>query len=75
MALSDSNLKQVRTIVKEEINESLDEKLTELKSDFFERVDPILKKVVTAREERPLLENRMEKLEAIHLKGKRQFSS
>lgn len=55
---------------KEEILEEIDEKLTKLKSDFFERVDPVLKEVTTAREERPLIENRIEALEEIHPKGK-----
>lgn len=54
----------------EEILEAIDEKLTKLRSDFFERVDPILKEVTTAREERPLIENRHEALEEIHPKGK-----
>jgi len=42
------------------LDDKLDEKLTQLKSEFFERIDPILKEVVTAREERPLIENRLE---------------
>lgn len=75
MALSNIDLKQVRTIVKEEIDESLDEKLTKLKSDFFDRIDPILKEVTTAREERPLIENRLEALEEIHPKGKHLSAS
>ena len=75
MALSNSDLKQVRTIVKEEIDESLDDKLTNLKSDFFEKIDPILKEVTTAREERPLIENRLERLEKIHPKGKHVSAS
>ncbi len=75
MALSNSDLKQIRTVVKEEIGESLDEKLTALKSEFFERIDPILKEVKTSREERPLLENRLEALEEIHPKGKHVLSS
>jgi BMFP domain-containing protein YqiC len=67
MNLSNSDLNKVRTIVKEEVEdvleEKLEEKLTKLKSEFFERIDPILIEVVTAREERPLIENRLEKLE------------
>ena len=35
-------------------------KLTMFKSEFFEKIDPISKEVVTAREERPLVENRLE---------------
>lgn len=81
MALTKGDLNQVRSIVAEELDdkldnqkevilEEIDEKLTNLRSDFFEKVDPILKEVTTAREERPLIENRIEKLEKIHPKGK-----
>lgn len=79
MNLTNSDLNKVRTIVKEEVEdvleEKLEEKLTKLKSEFFERIDPILKEVVTAREERPLIENRLEKLEEIHPSGKHSLSS
>ena len=44
-----------------QIEELLDEKLTKLRSDFFEKVDPILMEVTTAR---------LEKLEKIHAEGK-----
>lgn len=60
---------------KEEILEQIDNKLTRLRSDFFERVDPILKEVVTAREERPLIENRLEALEEIHPQGRHTLAS
>lgn len=70
MTLTKNDLNQVRSIVAEELDDKLDNKLTKLKSDFFERVDPILKEVTTAREERPLIENRLEALENIHPKGK-----
>lgn len=43
--------------------EKYETKLTEFKSEFFEKVDPILKEVKTSREERPLIINRVEKLE------------
>ena len=85
MTLTKNDLNQIENIVDRKLDEKLDEKLqtqkeeifTEidiklqnLKSDFFEKIDPILKEVTTAREERPLIENRLEKLEEIHLKGK-----
>ena len=60
MTLSNGDLKQIRTVVKEELDgqeQKFEKKLTEVKSEFFERVDPILKEVTTAREERPLIEN------------------
>lgn len=60
---------------KEEILEQIDNKLTKLRSDFFERVDPILKEVVTAREERPLIENRLEALEEIHPQSRHTLAS
>jgi len=60
---------------KEEILDQIDNKLTKLRSDFFERVDPILKEVVTAREERPLIENRLEALEEIHPQGRHTLAS
>ncbi len=70
MSLTKGDLNQVRSIVAEELDDKLDNKLTKLKSEFFERLDPILKEVTTAREERPLVENRIEALEEIHPKGK-----
>ncbi|MDP3994523.1 MAG: hypothetical protein Q8P91_01675 [bacterium] len=39
----------------DEIELKFEGKLTEFKSEFFEKIDPILKEVVTAREERPLI--------------------
>jgi hypothetical protein len=74
MTLTKTDLNNIRTIVKEEVDESLEEKLdeqelkfekklTEFKSDFFEKIDPILKEVTTAREERPIFETRLEVLE------------
>jgi BMFP domain-containing protein YqiC len=66
MALNDDDEKVIRNIVREE--------LTDLKSEFFEKIDPILKEVTTAREERPLLENRLEALETIHQKGPHSLS-
>ncbi|MFH1863670.1 MAG: hypothetical protein ABIJ85_02000, partial [bacterium] len=71
-------LKQIRVVLQEELNnqeEGFEKKLTEVKSEFFEKIDPILKEVVTAREERPLLENRLEALEEIHPQGKHALVS
>ena len=47
----------------DEQEEKFEEKLIEFKSEFFTKIDPILKEVVTAREERPLILNRIEKIE------------
>lgn len=54
----------------EELEEKFEKHTTKLKSDFLEKIDPILKEVTTAREERPLIVNRIEALEDIHQKGK-----
>ena len=67
MTLTGSDLDQIENL--------LNEKLTKLKSDIFDKIDPILKEVVTAREERPLIENRLEKLEKIHPGGKHHLTS
>ena len=75
LTLIDKRLELQKEEILEEIDEKLDEKLTNLKSEFFERIDPILKEVVTAREERPLIVNRLEKLERIHPRGKRPLTS
>ena len=69
---------KIMTLTSEDLNqikEILDEKLTNLKSEFFERIDPILKEVVTSREERPLVISRIEKIEKIHPEGKHQLTS
>ena len=77
----DKRLKKQKTEIlakmdsqKQDILEEMDNKFQNLKSDFFERIDPILKEVTTAREERPLIENRLEALEEIHPDGKHNLS-
>ena len=45
-------------------------KLIEFKSEFFDKIDPILKEITTARDERPLIIGRVENLEEIHQEGK-----
>jgi len=78
MALNKGDLKQIRLVLREELDnqeEKFEIKLTEIKSEFFGKIDPILKEVTTAREERPLIENRIESLEEIHPKGKHILAS
>ncbi len=75
MTLTKNDLNQIETIVDEKLDEKLDQKLTELRSDIFDRIDPILNEVTTAREERPLIENRLEELEEIHPEGKHQLAA
>ena len=68
----------LKGVISEELDNQEDKfenKLTEFKSEFFEKIDPILKEVTTAREERPLIENRLEALEEIHPKGKHVITS
>lgn len=66
MVLTSGDLNQIEGL----LDEKLDEKLTKLKSEIFDKIDPVLKEVMTAREERPLIENRLEALEKIHPEGK-----
>ena len=78
MGLTKNDFKQIRVVLEEELDkqeQKFEDKVTQLKSDFFEKVDPILKEVTTAREERPLMENRIEVLEEIHPDGKHVFAS
>ncbi len=78
MTLTKQDLNQIDIRLenqKEGILDEIDEKLSKLKSEFFERIDPILKEVITAREERPLIENRLEDLEKIHQTGKHALTS
>ena len=66
MTLTKGDLGQIRTILQEELEnqeQKFEGKLIDFKSDFFDRIGPILQEVVTAREERPLIENRLEVLE------------
>ena len=81
MTLTKGDLKEVRTILtqelakqegrfdfklesqKDDILEEIDEKLIKFRSDLFNKIDPILKEVTTAREERPLIISRIEKIE------------
>jgi len=72
MALIKSDFNQIRIILKEELGnqeQKFEEKISEVKSDFIEKIDPILKEIVTSREERPLIENRIEELEKLHPEG------
>jgi len=54
MILNKNDLSQIDSRLenqKEKILEEIDERLTKFRSDFFEKVDPVLKEVTTAREE------------------------
>ena len=69
MTLTKSDLGQIKNIVEGALDnqeQKYEAKLTEVKSEFFEKIDPILKEVVASREERVLIEERVEKLEEIH---------
>lgn len=80
MTLTNSDLNKIGYLIDTKLEDKLDKedfetKLTEFKSDLFEKIDPILKEVVTAREERPLIENRLEALENIHKTGSHSLAS
>lgn len=67
---------EVRTYAQmSKLEERFEKHTTKLKSDFLEKIDPILKEVKTAREERTLIESRLEALENIHRKGKHSLPS
>jgi hypothetical protein len=70
MVLNNSDKNEIRELLSEE----LEKQLMDLKSEFFERIDPILKEVTTAREDRTLVENRLEALEEIHKEGSHSVS-
>jgi hypothetical protein len=59
----------------EELEEKFEKKVTEVKSELFEKIDPILKEVVSAREEKHLIKNRIEALEDIHQTGKHSLAT
>ena len=58
-----------------ELEEKFEKHTTKLKSDFLEKIDPILKEITTAREERPLIESRIKTLEDALQQGKSALSS
>ncbi|MBU0569605.1 hypothetical protein KKB40_02385 [Patescibacteria group bacterium] len=52
---------EIRTFAKmEELEEKFEKHTVKLKSDFHEEVDPILKEVLTARDERPIIVHKQE---------------
>ena len=65
---------EVRTFAQMvELEDKFERHVTKLKSDFVDKIDPILKEVTTSREERPIIakrqtdhEDRIENLEKIH---------
>lgn len=50
---------------KEEIIEKNEDSILKLKSDLFGKIDPVLKEVTTNREERTIINHRLEKLENV----------
>ncbi len=53
---------------KEDLDDAKQEILSsqeKFRSDFFEKIDPILKEVTTNREERTIINHRLEKLENV----------
>ncbi|MBU0569993.1 hypothetical protein KKB40_04400 [Patescibacteria group bacterium] len=84
MTLTKNDLRQIENLLDGKIV-NMEEKfgtiLTGFRSDFYEKIDPILKEVLTARDERPIIvhrqsdhEDRIENLEKIHPQGKHPFT-
>ena len=74
---SDLVTKNYLDVKLDEQEQQFEGKLTEFKSEFFDKIDPVLKEVTASREERTLQsdrisnhEDRIEKLEKIHPQGK-----
>lgn len=74
MALTNTDKNWIKGVMEGQ-EEKFEAKIVEFKSEFFEKIDPILKEVTTAREDRTLVENRLEKLEEIHQSGKHALAS
>ncbi len=78
MTLTNSDLNKIGVLVDSKLDdqeERFEKKLVEFKSEFFEKIDPILQEVQTSREERPLIENRLEALENIHQTGQHSLAT
>ena len=82
MALTKGDLRQIGQLLDRKMDDKLnnqedrfERRLEEFRSDFFEKIDPVLKEVMASREERALIENRLEKLESIHPEGKHSAAS
>ena len=83
MILNKNDLQKIGELIDNKLDirfdtqkEEIQELITEFKSDMFTKIDPILKEVVTARDERPIItekqsnhEDRIEALEKIHPQG------
>lgn len=74
MTLTRNDLNQIKNLLDDQ-EVRFEAKIVEVKSEFFEKIDPILKEVTTARDERTLMENRLEKLEEIHQTGEHALTS
>lgn len=73
MALSNQDKKDIKQIVERQVddnNQKIEQMFIKFRSDFYDKIDPILKEVVASREERTIVaeklsnhEDRIEKLE------------
>lgn len=74
MILTKNYLNQIKNLLDDQ-EVKFETKIVEVKSEFFEKIDLILKKVTTARDERTSVENRLEKLEEIHQTSEHALTS
>ena len=89
MTLTKNDLKQIGNMIDNRLDlrfenqkEEIEQIMTKFRSDMFTKIDPILKEVLTAREERPIMvhrqedhEDRIEVLEKIHPQGKHSLAT
>jgi beta-lactamase superfamily II metal-dependent hydrolase len=58
MSLTKSDLSQIKHLLDNQ-EESFDTKIVEVKNDFYNKIDPILKEVTASQEERTILSHRV----------------
>ena len=62
MGLGNGDIKLIRQLIEDnndEVEQRFEKVATRLKSDFFDKIDPILKGVASSREEREIVARRL----------------
>ncbi len=62
MTLTNKDLKQIQNLIEtnnEEVEGRFEKVATKIKSDFFDKIDPILQEVKASREERKIIARRL----------------